>query len=187
MKGIYRFAFLFSSFGPLFFIMAVKTILTRPISNTGLIVFLVLFGFSLAGVVFVVHGLKRTTPQTHTLTDLKPRDTDIFPYLMTYIPSLIFKNVYDPDIGIPLVILYALIFLLYFKLDSPFLNPFLAALGYRIFEARMEKSKSPVILISKGRILTGTESLSLFEVAASNTSIYYYEYIPELNDSSSIR
>ena len=100
MKGLYRFAFLLSSFGPLFLILAAKTALDPQAPPYGLWTFIILFALSIAAFVITVLGLKRSAAQIHMLTDLKPRDSDIFPYLMTYIPSLIFRDLYNPAIGV---------------------------------------------------------------------------------------
>ena len=175
MKGIYRFAFLLSSFGPLFLILAAKTALDPHAPRYGLWAFCVLFAAAVLAFLIIARGLKRSAPQIHVLTDLKPRDSDIFPYLMTYIPSLIFRDLYTPAIGVPLLILYLLVFTLYFRLDSPYLNPFLALLGYRIHEARMQGSRSPIILISKGQIFSGQETLLLNEVAGGHAAVYFYD------------
>lgn len=175
MKGLYRFAFLLSSFGPLFLILAAKTALDPHAPRYGLWIFCVLFAVAILAFVMIIRGLKRSAAQIHALTDLKPRDSDIFPYLMTYIPSLIFRDLYTPGIGVPLLILYLLVFTLYFKLDSPYLNPFFALLGYRVHEARMQGTRSQIILISKGQIFSGQETLLLNEVAGGHAAVYFYD------------
>jgi hypothetical protein len=175
MKGSYKFAFLLSSFGPLFLIMTAKTALDPQAPVYGLWVFVTLFALSIATFVLIVLGLRRSAAQVHVLTDLKPRDSDIFPYLMTYIPSLIFKDLYSLEIGVPLLILYGLVFVLYFRLDSPYLNPFFALFGYRIHEARMEGSRLPIILISNGELLSGQETLLLNEVSGGQSAVYFYD------------
>ncbi|GAA0567281.1 hypothetical protein [Rhizomicrobium electricum] len=176
MKGLYRFAFLVSSFGPLFLILEVKTLLDASsplIARWGMAL---AFVASLLFTRLILAGITRSAPQTHDVVELKAKDTDIFPYLMTYIPSLIFRDLYKPEVGVPLALLYLTVFVLYFRIDSPYVNPYLALLGFRVHEGRMKESRSQFILISHGRALDGVETLQLHEVAGGQTTVYYYEY-----------
>ena len=171
MSGFFRLLFLFSSFGPLYAIFAVKLHFNAGISEVWQYVF-ALFAASSVGVfASIAASLRSRVGTIFEVVDVKAKDSEIFSYLTTYIPPLIVRDMSKPEVYIPLMILYFVIGLAYFRLDSPYLNPYFILFGYRVYEARMKVSRALVTIISRGRRIAGTDDLSLVEVG--NGDLYY--------------
>ncbi len=172
MKGFYRFLFLLSSFGPLFAILGVKVWLSHGIEHWLVTTAAAFFVFSAISLWIVIRSFNSGVTVRHRIIDVRPRDNDVMSYLMTYIPLLIFRDITDPVVWIPLAILYALIFLIYFLLEAPFVNPGLAALGYRLYEGRMADSRTLfMVFADRKSFLVESEEVMMREIA--NSSVYY--------------
>lgn len=173
MTGFFRLVFLFSSFGPLYLIFAVKLRL-----NTGVPTIVSWIAFALAALSVVAflrlrRRLRSDNGTIHEITDVKPKDSEIFSYITTYIPPLITRDMSDPAVYLPLGILYAIIALAYMRLDSPYLNPFFILFGYRVYEARGKTSRNLMTIIARRRVLCGTDEVVLYEIG--NGDLYYCE------------
>ena len=107
------------------------------------------------------------------VVDVKQKDSEIFSYLTIYIPPLITRDMSNPEVYVPLLILYSVIAISYFRLESPYLNPFFAIFKRRIYEGRIKKSRGMATIISHMRPLAGTDEVMLREIG--NGDLYYCE------------
>lgn len=171
MNTFYKIKFVFSSFAPLYAIVALKLWLAcaPDYAVVGFLSLLVLALLVAANLICVM----RNQPFTeHNVKDIKSSDTEIFPYIMSYIPMFIRTDILDKEFLYPVIILYGLILILYVKLENVYLHPILAIGGFRIYQGRTKDSANPIVIISKGRRLSGEESdLKLHEIGTS--TIYY--------------
>jgi hypothetical protein len=135
MAGLFRFIFLFSSFGPLYLIFAVKLWLNCGVPASVAWLAFGAAGSSVLAFAWLRRQLRSDNGTIHEITDAKPKDSEIFSYITTYIPPLITRDMSDPAVYLPLAILYGIVGLAYLRLDSPYLNPFFILLGYRVYEA----------------------------------------------------
>jgi hypothetical protein len=173
MTGLFRALFLFSSFGPLYLIFGVKLHF-----NTGVWWWAewVAYAFAVASIgvfLYITHRLQRGNGRWIDITDVKSKDSEIFSYITTYIPPLISRDMSDPAVTVPLAILYCVIAVAYFRLDSPYLNPYFIFSGYRIYEGRSKSSRTMMTIISRRQPLNGSGEVMLREVG--NGDLYYCE------------
>jgi len=173
MANTFRFFFLFSSFGPLYGIFAVKLYYTPMINGLWKWGFVGATFLALILFIVLVSMFKTYNGTLIEISDIKPKDNEVFGYITTYIPPLLARDMSDPAVVIPIGILYLIIFAAYMRLDSPYLNPFFIFTGYRIYEAKGGLNKSVVTIISRNQILSGKTRLTLFEVG--NGTLYYCE------------
>jgi hypothetical protein len=173
MTSWFRFWFLFSSFGPLYLIFAIKLWLNEGVTRAAAWTALTAFVLSIVVFAIIRSQLRSDNGTPFDLVDVKPKDSEIFSYITTYIPPLITRDMSTPDVYWPLIVLYAVIALAYMKLDSPYLNPFFILFGYRVYEGRMKDSRTLVTIISRRRRLTGTDRVTLYEIGTGD--LYYCE------------
>ena len=171
MSSWFRFWFLFSSFGPLYLIFAVKLWLSVNVGYKPPAVAAAACLLSAVAFLLLRRRLRPDNGTVFEITDIKSKDSEVFSYITTYIPPLILRDMSEPSIYIPMVILYSVIFLCYMKLDAPYLNPYFILLGYRIYEARLTKTRALVTIIAKNRRMAGTEEVRLYEIGTGD--LYY--------------
>lgn len=172
MTAFFKFIFLFSSFGPLYLVFAIKAHFGDGLPNVISISFACAFIASIAVFAFAGKKMRGGIGKTYRIVDVKTKDAEVFPYLMSYIPPLIFRDLSKPDVYLPLIVLYVIIALLYMRLDAPYLNPYFLLFGYRIYEAKLEPSRNVVTIIACRRPISGSEQLELTELSAG---VYYSE------------
>lgn len=168
MAGPFRLLFFGSSFGPLYLIFAIKLFFNAGVAVYVPCAFLLLFVFSILAFFFISKRLDSGNGTPFKVSDVKPKDSEIFSYVTTYIPPLIARDMSDPGVYLPLIVLYAVICVAYLRLDSPYLNPYFIISGFRVYEARIAKSRNMVTIISYRRPLAGTDELILHEVGTSD-------------------
>ena len=171
MTAWFRFWFLFSSFGPLYLIFAVKLAYNNGVPFWLQYVFYTMFGAAVIVFIIVARGLKTKNGLPFELTDVKAKDNEVFPYLMSYIPPLIARDMAQAEVYIPLLILYGIIFTGYMRLDSPYLNPFFIIFGYRIYEAKISSTKKVITILTRGGRIASSETAILYEIGVGD--LYY--------------
>ena len=172
MTPFFKFIFLFSSFGPLFIVFAIKSYYDKGLPGFLWTIFVLVFLMSIIVFVSATRKIRSGIGKTYKIVDVKTKDAEIFPYLMTYIPPLIFRDLSKPEVYLPLFVLYGIICLLYMRLDAPYLNPYFLLFGYRIYEAKLEPSRNVVTVITHRRPISGTEELKMIELSVG---VYYCE------------
>ncbi len=172
MAGTFRFLFLFSSFGPLYAIFAIKLHYNAGVSVFWEWLSVTLFATSLLVFIMIARSLRTDNGTSVEVSDIKSKDNEIFGYITTYIPPLLARDMSDLSTVLPLAVLYTVMFFAYMKLDAPSLNPYFIFFDYRIYEGKASNEKSLITIISKRRF-SGTARLTLFEVA--DGKLYYCE------------
>lgn len=172
MTTFFKFLFLFSSFGPLYLVFAIKAHYGSGLPDALGVSFACAFVASFAVFIFAGKKMRGGVGRLYRVVDVKIKDAEIFPYIMSYIPPLIFRDLSKPDIYLPLIVLYGIIALLYIRLDAPYLNPYFLLFGYRIYEAKLEPSRNVVTIIAYRRPISGSEQLELTELSVG---VYYSE------------
>ena len=170
MTTPFKLIFIFSSFGPLYAVFALEIYLTKDAPQTLCYLFSTLFAVSIVAFITATRRMRQGTSNSYTVVDVKPKDAEVFPYTMTYILPLIFKDFEKPNVYIPLTLLYGLMCLLYIRLDALYINPFFLIFGYRIFEAKLEPSRNIITIIAYRRPVSSTERLQMRELSAG---VYY--------------
>jgi hypothetical protein len=171
MTGWFKSWFVFSSFGPLYFIVGLKLCLTKDASWWIALAFIALSFVAFFVARWIISRLRTGEPLPFLVSEVRSVDSEIFPYLMTYVPIFLENDLSDGSFAYPVAALYVLIFILYLRLDSPYLNPFFALFGVRVYEAKT-KDDDRIVIIAKGRRLANKEELSLQEVGTGD--VYYY-------------
>lgn len=171
MTGSFRTAFVFSSFGPLYIIVWIKLWLALGFFAPGAVVFLALSILAVIVTVVLSNRLATDGGQSMPIKDAQPVDSEVFPYLMTYIPIFLENDVTNPSFLYPVVVLYLIIFILFMRLDTPHLHPYFAFLGLRVYGATLVKNDDPIVIICSGRRLSTTEKPILHEVGTGD--LYY--------------
>lgn len=169
MTHFFKTLFVFSAFAPLYLIIALKLLMDDEKCWGG--IFLGTTAIAAAIGCYLATNLEVGEAKKHKLTDVESIDSEIFPYLLTYIPIIIENDITKGTAAIPLAALYLLVLLLYIRLDSPYLHPVFALLGYRIYSAKTGTNELPIVVISRGRRLAGKDEAMLHEVGTSD--IYY--------------
>ncbi len=169
MTHFFKTMFVFSAFAPLYLIIALKLLMDDEHCWGG--IFLGTTAIAAAIGCYLATNLEIGEAKKHKLTEVRSIDSEIFPYLLTYIPIIIENDITKGTAAIPLAALYLLVLLLYIRLDSPYLHPVFALLGYRIYSAKTGANELPIVIVSRGRKLAGKDEVMLHEVGTSD--IYY--------------
>lgn len=134
----------FSSYAPLFTILAIRNWANRWIAGTLLLLTVVSIGWLLA----FIHHVRTLTAVTIEVVRATSRDGDIVSYIVSYLlPFLAIDFTRTADL-LSLGVLLLVIALLYVHSNLIYVNPLLAALGYHLIEAE-ESSGKVVIMLSK--------------------------------------
>jgi len=169
MTIYFRIVFVLSSFGPLYLIIAVRLYLALGIQNPATIVATAASFCASILALMALRSLGTDEPHPFQVSNVVSKDSQIFEYIMAYIPVFLGSDIETPEFYLPVGILYIFIFLLYLRSDAPYVNPIFAALKYRIYEARTEINT--IIIITNGPKPIENETINLQEVAGSE--IYY--------------
>lgn len=171
MTRWFKSCFVFSSFGPLYLIVWGKLWLTAGFCALPTLVFFDLGILAICMTAYLIKQLKTDAGYPLHVKDVESVDSEIFPYLMTYIPVFLESDLSDASFLYPAIALYVMIFVLFLKLDTPYLHPYFALFGLRIYKARSVTEERTMIIIAKGRRLSGSEDLYLYEVGTAD--LYY--------------
>jgi len=173
MTKTYKLVFVLTAYAPLYLIAAQKFWMTgnHPLGAT--------LAVAAAICAIIALGLSRRLDvgeaKPYPIEDVKRIDNEIFPYLMTYIPLIIGSDFSKPEVAIPVGTLYFIIFVLYLKLDSPYVHPVFAILGIRIYGAKIASSGRSIVIMSSGGVIDSRETVNLHEVA--NSFLYFREKV----------
>ncbi len=173
MSPLFRFRFLFSSFGPLFLIFAVKLHFDLGVPRVVSEVFLALFVISILVYLQIYQLMTGPNLTCINISDVKSKDSEVFSYLTTYIPPLISRDMSKVEVYLPIAILYLILIAAYMRVSSPYINPYLILSGVRVYEGKDTASRATVTILSRGSPLDGTETLMLHEIG--NGDLFYYD------------
>ena len=172
MNAIFRILFLYTSFGPLYLIAGIKFLLGSDGGYIGWIMIL-LFLLSLLLTGCLIWGMGEPQKKNYSVKDIRPKDGEVFSYILSYIPAIIFRDFNSLDVSIPIFVLYFLIFFLYFRIGNLYIHPFLSILGFRIYEGKLEEGNKLITIIHSGKGLSGNSDLYLREISVAQ--VYRHE------------
>lgn len=170
MTNFFRLQFVFSSFGPLFALMAVVLVVQdRPwgAAVAGLLALCAFVTF-----LALATGMKRKSPSFEVVRVDARLDQHVLSHLISYLPPVLMDDFGTVETIVPVFAFYAIIVLLMLRADSIYVNPFFLWCGYRVHQVRLENDRSVVIVTRRTSTITG-DRLALYEVDA--TRLYFAE------------
>lgn len=170
MTSWFRLHFLFSSFGPLFALVAIVfAVQGYP------------WGAALAGLLCVcaaltflalATGLKRKSPFHEVVQVDGPLDQHILSHLISYLPPVLVDDFGSLKKLLPVIAFYGFVLVIMLKADAIYVNPFFLWFGYRIFQVRLPNGRQIVIVTKRASTVSG-DRLALYEIDA--TRLYFAE------------
>jgi hypothetical protein len=166
----FRAIFLFSSFGPLYLLLATSLYVQ---GFPGWHWALLLFALSVCIFLFLRSRFKRKSVFRKRVKIEGSLDESIFAYLVSYLPPLMTDDFTETKKLAPIVVFYIVTILLLFRSEATYINPYFILFGYRIIQVRLEGSNRSVVLITMREDLVDDEIVSLYEVQPSR--VYFAE------------
>jgi hypothetical protein len=170
VTSFFRLQFLFSSFGPLFALVAIVFAVQGYLWLAGVAVLLALC----AGLTFLAlaTGLKRKSPFHEVVQVDGALDQHILSHLIAYLPPVLVDGIGSPQKLIPVLAFYGLLLVIMLRADAIYVNPFFLWFGYRIFQVRLPNGRQIVIVTKRASTISG-DRLTLYEIDA--TRLYFAE------------
>lgn len=170
MTNFFRFQFVFSSFGPLFALMAVVfCVQNRPwgVAIAGLLALCAFLTF-----LALATGFKRKSPSYEVVRVEARLDQHVLSHLISYLPPVLMDDFGTAETIVPVSAFYLIVVLLMLRADSIYVNPFFLWFGYRVHQARLENDRPIIIVTRRESTITG-DRLALYEIDA--TRLYFAE------------
>lgn len=168
MSGWFKGLFLFSSFGPLYALVALGLMAQGHwLMSIGPIA---TFFLALGTFEFLRDGFKRRKPFKDQARSPSQLDENIIGYLIAYLPPLLVDDFQNISKIIPATAFFVTVVLLLFKIDSIYFNPFFLIYNYRIYRVTLVSGRTVVVITDKPEIVEG-DKLNLYEVQSSR--VYY--------------
>jgi len=146
----------FSSYSPLFLILAIRHFDDRW-------VFGVFLGIAIISVVLLVAFIRvsmRSTTYGVTARASRPRDGDVAGYVVAYLLPFFSLDLSRLEDALSLAVLLVVVGVLYVHSNMVYVNPLLALSGYHLFEVEPEQG-NPVTLLTKRRYVPPNRELSV--------------------------
>ena len=151
--------FIFTSFGPLWLLMALRfgAVDTKaPLASTASTLAWIFYGAAAATLIVfpMLSGIWRGTQSTEIeVEDSARKDDHILAYVVTYFPPLFSLDLGRlPDL-LSLAILYTTVAIIYVRLDAYYINPFLALAGYRVYEVNATNGNAYTVLAKRKTVV----------------------------------
>jgi hypothetical protein len=170
MTSWFRLHFLFSSFGPLFALVAI-VLLVQGYPWLATIAALLAFCAALTFLALAT-GLKRKSPFHEIVQVDGALDQHILSHLISYLPPVLVDNFGSQEKMVPVVAFYALVFGIMLRANAIYVNPFFLWFGYRILQARLPNGR-PIIIVTKRDSTISGDRLALYEI--DPTRLYFAE------------
>lgn len=156
MNAIARFALFLSCYSPLF---GSFVLLHTFGSGWGARVCGGIAVLGILATVIVPAAARSITAQRLNITTVQPRDADVLAYVVTYFVPFMSMVADTTRVRLAVGLLVGLIAVLYVRSDFFYVNPFLALLGYRLFQV-VSPAGSSVTLITKRRFVAAGTKVS---------------------------
>jgi len=143
----------FSSYSPLFLILAVRNLDKTMIGSA------ILVGISLLSLLFLGRFMNSAKHQAlfHvTVTRVESRDSEVMAYIVTYLIPFLGISVSDFVDAVSLSIMLGLIAVLYVRSNLIYINPILGLWGYRLFEVETENGKISALVCKRDYVKIGS-------------------------------
>ena len=170
----YRALFLFSSFGPLYFLLCAGLAVQHDWTKEGwkggdVIATLcvgILFLLSFVIFLFLRSGFKSNSISRYSVDEISSLDEAILTYLIAYLPPLMIDDLSSIAKVVPLAIFYLIMTTVMLLSDTMYVNPYFLLFGYRVYRVKLPSNRM-VIVVSRKRELLPGELLHLYEVQPS--------------------
>lgn len=149
MTAAAQFALFLSSYAPLFGVFALLDSFGRGVP-TQICVGVVVLGLVMP--LLVLAPLRRLSPQLLHVESTQARDGDVLAYVATYLVPFAAVSAHSGRERTALAIFVLIVALLYVRAEVFYVNPLLAAVGYRLFQVVTPEGAS-VVLITRRRFV----------------------------------
>lgn len=170
MSGWFRALFLFSSFGPLYAVLAIS-LHVQSLHKEAQISWGVT-ALSFLVFMFLKSGFKRKSVHYSRVTSEASLDENILSYMLAYLPPLLIDDFTQNQKVIPAVAFYAVISFLLARIDALYINPYFLLFGFRIYRVRLESQRAALVITKLSEIGVG-QRLGLYEIQRSR--LYFAE------------
>lgn len=147
-----RLVLFFSSYSPLFLILAIRNLAKTIVGAWVLIAIAV---GSLLILAYFLYDKRKQGSHNVTLTRVTPRDADVMAYVVTYLIPFLGISVSDPVDAVSLGIMLGLIAVVYVSSNLIYINPILGLLGYRFYEVETANGKISTLVSRTDYVKTG--------------------------------
>jgi len=170
MSAWYRTLFLFSSFGPLYLVLAFSLYVQHHVVAAGVGAGIVVASF----LVFLKlrSGFKRGSVFRSEVDPDEVLDENILNYLIAYLPPLFVDDLGSPTKIVPVGVFYAVTALLLFMSETIYVNPYFLMFRYRVYRMKLQSGRKVVVVTTRRDVVSG-EMLNLHEVQPSRMYFGY--------------
>jgi len=176
MTRLFKAIFLFSSFAPLYFLLAIGLAVQRwdrseyGLAGTfGVWIATLLLILSYFAFIYLRRGLAITQPMREEVSSPQAADESVLSYMLSYIPPLLIDDFSNPEKSVPAICFYIVLIIMMGATQTIYVNPYFLLSGCRIFKAKI--SGKPVTIITTRDFLPESELITLHEIGLS--SLYY--------------
>lgn len=164
MTSWFRALFLFSSFGPLYAVLALGLYVQNHCVGASVAV----AAFVLSFLVFLKlrSGFKKNSVFHAKVQTESMLDENILTYMITYIPPFLIDDFSKPEKFIPALGFYVVMVALMLRTETIYVNPYFLWFGYRIYRVTLESGRPAIIVTRRDEVVSG-DLLNLYEVHAS--------------------
>lgn len=170
MTSWFRLHFLFSSFGPLYALIAIVFLVQGNLISA--VIAALLAACALLTFLALAAGLKKKSSFGSVIQLDGPLDQHILSHLISYLPPVLVSNFAAWEQLAPALGFYLIVFGIMMKADTIYVNPFFLWFGYRIYQVRLDTGRQ-VTVVTKRKSTVSGDRLTLFEVDA--TRLYFAE------------
>lgn len=174
MRAGFCFYLLVSGFLPINVILLAKALEQGQHELAWILILLVNLG-GLATVRLLSFLTIKDKPSSFRIKSAAPIDESILVYVITYVPLLLDVDFSSLSGLVSLLVFYVVMSIVFVRSRTLFVNPIFMILGWRFFEGTIvsEGEDSPVLLITKRRIIEGGCNYKLRELSNLGTYIVY--------------
>lgn len=172
MTPWFRLLFVFSSFGPLYFLLVAGLIAHEKTDNKippvgGQYLFyaaLLCCALSFVAFFIIVKSFKTSSFSFFKFNKAQPLDENVLSYMLSYLPPLMIDDLSSIKKVIPAIVFYVIIITILLRIDSLYVNPYFLIFGYRIYRVELPSGQE-VVMVTKEKGLSTGELLRFYEVA----------------------
>lgn len=170
MSGLFRAIFIFTSFLPLYLLLAASLYVQGVV---GWWIALVVAVVSLLAFGNLTKTFKRKSVFRSKVEFRSRLDENIYSYLISFLPPLMVDDFSNQRKLVPVIGFYAMSTTLLFLTRAIYINPMLILFGFRIYSAKLGSAATDVVIITKIDNLILDDVLDLYEI--QNARVYFAE------------
>jgi hypothetical protein len=178
MTAWFKALFLFSSFGPLYFFLALGLAVQHrwqdrwnwDVGSRTMVVAATMLVFSYAVFLYLETRFAVGSVIRQRISAPERLDESVLSYMLSYLPPLMIDDFANAAKVVPAIGFYAVLITLMAVTNTIYVNPYFLVAGIRIWRVTLQDGKR-VVLISKRGVLTNDALLPLYSVSPG--SLYY--------------